>query len=326
MTAEHATALVPVDPRPRLSLVVPAYNEVDSVEALHAELVEVLDGAGLDWECIFVDDGSHDGTADRLRAIREADPRVQLIQFARNAGKSAAYSAGFEAASGALVVTLDADLQDDPHEIPTMVRRLAEGFDLIVGWKRGRLENEPLKTIPSRVFNKLIALTFGLELHDSNCGFRVMRREVATSLDLYGDLYRFIPELAHVHGFRVTEQPVNHRKRKHGASKYGAKRFWTGLLDLLTVRFITRYAQRPLHFFGTLGLAPFLLGLSIELYALGAKLIAGHTFQQHVAAIVIGVMLVIMGFQCIITGLIGEMLSAQQRQRRALLHRDGEQA
>ncbi|MFK7927775.1 MAG: glycosyltransferase family 2 protein [Myxococcota bacterium] len=303
-------------PRPSLSVVVPAYNEEDSLDPLFEEVKGVMDGIGEPWELIFVDDGSSDGTVRAMYGIADRDPRVKVVKFVRNFGKSAAYMAGFSEIEGQTVITLDADLQDDPNEIPRMLERLrTDGWDLIVGWKQGRAGNEPHKALPSKVFNGLIALLFGLRLHDSNCGFRVMRSEVAQSLDLYGDQYRFIPEFAHVKGFRVTEEGVNHRKRKFGRSKYGPKRFWTGLLDLLTVRFITAFADRPLHFFGTLGLGPFALGVMIEMYVLVAKLL-GSTFQVHVAAIIIGVMLIVVGFQCIITGLIGEMLSAQQRARR----------
>lgn len=307
--------------RPVLSLVIPAMNEQDSIPALVSEIRGVLDPLGEPWELIFVDDGSTDGTYDAMLREHEADPRVRVVRFVRNFGKSAGYMAAFEQVRGDLVVTLDADLQDDPNEIPRLLELLrAERWDLIVGWKQGRTGNEPHKALPSRVFNGLIALLFGLRLHDSNCGFRVMRAEVARSLDLYGDHYRFIPELAHVKGFRVTESGVNHRKRKFGRSKYGPKRFWTGLLDLLTVRFITAFADRPLHFFGTAGLAPLALGGALEVYVLIAKLL-GSTFQGHVGAIIVGVMLIIMGFQSILTGLIGEMLSAQRRARRFVVDR-----
>jgi len=322
-TAADASHLVPdagtraPDPRPVLSVVVPAYNEEDSLAPLHAEVSEVLDGIGEPWELIFVDDGSSDATVDRMFALADADPRVKVVKFVRNFGKSAAYMAGFAEVRGRIVVTLDADLQDDPNEIPRVLGRLrGEGWDMIVGWKQGRTGNEPHKALPSKVFNGLIAFMFGLRLHDSNCGFRVMRAEVAQSLDLYGDQYRFIPEFAHVKGYRVTEEGVNHRKRKFGRSKYGPKRFWTGLLDLITVRFITAFADRPLHFFGTFGLIPFVLGGLLETYVLLSKLFLGGTFQGHVGAIIIGVLLLIMGFQSVITGLIGEMLSAQQRARR----------
>ena len=304
-------------PTPVLSVVVPAYNEEESLDPLYAEVRDVLDGLGEPWELIFIDDGSSDATVARMFALSDADSRVHVVKFVRNFGKSAAYMAGFAEVRGRIVITLDADLQDDPNEIPRMLERLrGESWDLIVGWKQGRAGNEPHKALPSKVFNGLIAWMFGLRLHDSNCGFRVMRAEVAQSLDLYGDQYRFIPEFAHVKGFRVTEEGVNHRKRKFGRSKYGPKRFWTGLLDLITVRFITAFADRPLHFFGTFGLIPFTLGGLLEVYVLASKLFLGGTFQGHVGAIIIGVLFLIMGFQCIITGLIGEMLSAQQRARR----------
>jgi dolichol-phosphate mannosyltransferase len=302
-------------PAPRISVVVPLYNELESLEALHAEIVGVL--GDMPFEIIYVDDGSTDGSDVLLHSIVGADRRARALHFTRNLGKSAAYMAGFEAAKGSLVVTLDADLQDDPHEIPAMIARLDAGADLVVGWKQGRFDNEPLKAVPSRFFNALLGALFGLVLHDSNCGFRVMRRAVAANLELNGDLYRFIPQLAASKGFRVVEQPVNHRKRKFGKSKYGARRFWTGLLDVLTVRFLTRYVGRPLHFFGTVGLAPTLFGLAIELYVVGCKL-TGDSFQEHVAAIILGALLLIVGFQCIITGLIGEMLSAQRRERAQL--------
>lgn len=299
------------------SIVVPIFNEIESIQELYSEIVKVLGDAKESFEIIFVDDGSTDGSDTKIDALVEKDNRVRAIHFACNLGKSEAYVAGFEAARGQYIVTLDGDLQDDPHEIPAMMTRLNQGFDIVVGWKQGRLDNEPLKAIPSRFFNHLAKVLFGLKLHDSNCGFRVMKRQVANKLDLHGDLYRFIPQLAFFKGFKVAEQAIIHRKRRFGRSKYGAKRFWTGMLDMLTVRFLTRYVHRPLHFFGTVGLVPAIIGLLLELYVLIAK-IAGQTFQQHVAAIIIGALLLIVGFQCIITGLIGEMLSAQRRQHVAV--------
>lgn len=300
--------------RPRFSVVVPVYNEIESLRELHQELIEVLGDAT--FELIYVNDGSSDGS-DALLDELGVDPRVRVLHFVRNLGKSAAYLAAFERCTGEIVATLDADLQDDPHEIPAMVARLEQGNDVVIGWKQGRFENEPLKALPSKLFNGLLALLFGLHLHDSNCGFRVMRRSVATQLQLHGDLYRFIPQLAAARGFKVVEQGVKHRKRRFGYSKYGAKRFWTGLLDVLTVRFITRYAGRPLHFFGTVGLVPSVIGIALEAFVCVAKL-SGDTFQQHVAAIILGTLLITVGFQCIITGLIGEMLSAQRHERIAI--------
>ena len=303
-----------MEPTVRLSIVVPVYNEIESIGELQAEIVEVVGATGMTWELVYVDDGSNDGSSAKLDQLATGKPNVRVLHLNRNWGKSMAYMAAFGALGGELVATLDADLQDDPHEIPAMMGRLDQGFDLVIGWKQGRLDNEPLKAIPSRFFNGLVGALFGLRLHDQNCGFRVMRRPVADALELYGDIYRFIPQIAHVKGFRVTEQGVNHRKRRFGKSKYGAKRFWTGLLDVLTVRFITAHAQRPLHFFGTLGLVPLALGMVLESYVLVEKL-QGGTFQTHVAAIIVGVLLLVVAFQCIISGLIGEMLTAQQRLR-----------
>jgi glycosyltransferase involved in cell wall biosynthesis len=295
----------------KYSVVISAYNEAESVEELYQEVISALEPRKETFEILFVDDGSTDATGERLAELERRDRRVRLIRLVRNFGKSAAYSAAFRAAQGDVVVTLDADLQDDPAEIPKLLGKLDGGNDLVVGWKMHRLENEPRKTIPSRVFNALLRWTFHLDLRDSNSGFRVMRRAVAQSLHLYGDMYRFIPQLAFSKGFFVAEEGVSHRRRKYGESKYGPRRFWTGLLDLLTVRFITRFSQRPLHFLGTVGLFPLILGILLEVYVLVFKLM-GETFQTHIAAIVIGVMLMLLGFQCIVTGLLGEMLSAQR--------------
>ncbi len=295
------------------SVVIPAYNEADSVEELYGEVISVLESLQASFEIVFADDGSTDGTGEKLSEIQRRDTRVRVLRFVRNVAKSAAYTAAFRATRGDVVITLDADLQDDPHEIPKLLAALADGNDLVIGWKMQRFENEPGKTIPSRLFNALLHRAFGLQLRDSNSGFRAMRSTVAKSFDLYGDMYRFIPQLAFVKGFRVAEVGVAHRKRKYGESKYGPKRFWTGLLDLLTVRFLTRFSQKPLHFLGTMGLAPFVLGVLLEIYVLVQKLM-GDLFQDHIAAIVIGVMLILLGFQCIISGLLGEMLSAQRPQ------------
>jgi glycosyltransferase involved in cell wall biosynthesis len=307
----------------RYSVVIPVCNEAESVEELQAELVPVMEKLGGGFEVLFVDDGSFDDTAVRLATIAARDKRVRVISFLRNFGKSSAYMAGFDAAQGEVVITMDADLQDDPAELPRLLARLegdesdGSSADLVVGWKQGRLENEPSKTVPSRFFNWLVHLFFGLRLHDSNSGFRVMRRAVAASLELYGDLYRFIPELAFLKGFRVAEVGVRHRRRKYGRSKYGVTRFWTGVLDLVTVRFITGFTQKPLHFFGTLGLFPVMVGFGLEAYVLVRKL-AGDEFRTHLAALIVGVLLIVVGIQLIATGLIGEMITASSRTRRYL--------
>ncbi|MDH5675893.1 MAG: glycosyltransferase family 2 protein [Myxococcales bacterium] len=292
-----------------LTFVVPALDEENSIGELYREIVTAGDAVVKSWELLFVDDGSSDGTARVIRELAEADDRVRLLQFKRNFGKSAAYSAAFKEARGELVVTMDADLQDDPAELPKLLETLQDGHDLVIGWKMRRLENEPTKTLPSRVFNLVSRMLFGIAFKDQNSGYRIMRRPVAAGLVLHGDHYRFIPQLAHLAGYRVGQIGVLHRKRKHGHSKYGVTRFWTGLLDLLTVRFLTRFRGRPLHFFGTVGLMPIVLGMGLEVYVLVMKAL-GETFQEHIAALIVGITLMLIGFQCIIIGLIGEMLSA----------------
>jgi glycosyltransferase involved in cell wall biosynthesis len=298
----------------RHSVIIPAFNESESVEELHAEVTTALTSLGDDFEIIFVDDGSYDGTGAKIDALADRDRHVRAIHFLRNFGKSAAYTAGFEAATGDIVLTIDADLQDDPAQLSDLLAKLDQGNDLVVGWKQHRLENEPSKTVPSRFFNLLVHLIFGLRLHDSNSGFRAMRRSVAASIELYGDLYRFIPELAYRKGFRVAEAGVQHRRRKHGHSKYGMTRFWTGVLDLLTVRFITGFTHKPLHFFGTVGLLPTLAGAAIEAYVLTCKFM-GDQFRTHLAALIVGVLFIMVGIQIIATGLIGEMITAQNHRR-----------
>ena len=295
----------------RYSVVIPAYNEVESVGLLYDKVAPVLDALGAPWEIVFVDDGSTDGTADALAALAAKDERVRLFRQPRNFGKSAAYRVAFAQVRGEFVFTLDADLQDEPAEIPNLLAKLGEGWDLVVGWKVGRMQNEPIKRVPSGVYNALLVSTFGLRLKDSNSGIRGMRRAVARSLVLYGDQYRFIPQLSHAAGFRVTEIGVQHHARQFGVSKYGAKRFWTGLLDLLTVRFLTKSRERPMHFFATLGLVPIGLGGALLAWSVFAKLGLGDRFQDHVAAIVVGVFLLGLGAQAIGIGLIAELITAQ---------------
>lgn len=299
---------------PYYSVIVPILNEAESLEELHRELVAALSALERPFEIIYVDDGSTDDSAAILERLGGELPHISLVRFVRNFGKSAAYMAGFNFARGEIVLTLDGDLQDDPGQIPLLLGKLNEGYDLVIGYKQGRHKNELQKTIPSRVYNFIKNKLFDLDLRDSNSGFRVMRREVAKSLYLYGDRYRFIPELAHYRGFRVGEVGVQHRARRHGVSKYGMTRFWTGLLDLLSVRFLVTFSRKPLHFFGTMGLIPLLLGVGLEFYVLAQKLL-GSTFQQHVAAIIIGALLIMVSVQLLATGLVCEMIFGTERRR-----------
>ena len=303
------------DPTPRLSVILPVYNEVGSIVSLQSEVLEHMDRLGETFEIIYVDDGSTDGSDRALAEAARASPHCRAFRMHRNRGKAAAYNLGFQEARGEVLITLDADLQDDPAEIPRLLSVLESGHDLVVGWKRGRARNEPLKKLPSWLFNRIKGRVFGIRLRDSNSGFRVMRAEVARALDLYAGNYRFLPELAHHQGFRVGEAPVNHRPRLHGRSKYGPSRFVAGVLDLLNVTLLASFAYRPLYFFCTLGAVPLLLGIGLEIYVLAMKL-AGGRFQEHVAALIIGVMLILLGIQLLSTGLIGELVLARSRRAR----------
>ena len=245
----------------KLSLVIPVFNEVDSLRELHAQIAKVTDERSLDVEIIFLDDGSRDGSWDVIRGLTQSDSRVQGIRFRRNFGKAAALTAGLKAATGDLVMTFDADLQDDPAEIPRFLAKLAEGFDVVNGWKQRRLDPWH-KVYPSKVFNWLVSRMTGLKLHDHNCGVKLFKSDVAREIRLYGELHRFVPVLAHARGFRVTEIPVHHRARQHGYSKYGFRRFTRGFLDMLTVSFLIGYGQRPHHMLGWIGLVCFGLGFA----------------------------------------------------------------
>jgi glycosyltransferase involved in cell wall biosynthesis len=257
-----------------LSIIVPVFNEADSLRELHAEIERICSSLPLETEVIFVDDGSTDGAWQIVCELTAVDPRVRGIRFRRNFGKAAALSAGIQAARGELLCMMDADLQDDPAELPAFLEKLTAGFDVVNGWKRER--HDPWhKVFPSRVFNLLVSWLTGLDLHDHNCGLKCFRREVANEIRLYGELHRFIPVLAHARGFKVTELEVHHRPRKFGHSKYGVRRFLRGFLDLLTVKFLTGFGQRPQHMLGAMGLVFFGLGAS-GLAALAAIWLLTH--------------------------------------------------
>lgn len=242
-----------------LSIIVPVFNEAESLPQLHAEITVVCGQLADPYELIFVDDGSTDGSWQTIRSLGEKDPRVSAIRFRRNFGKAAALTAGMGAARGDLFLMMDADLQDDPAEIPRFLARLAEGNDVVNGWKVRRLDPWH-KVYPSKVFNHAVSWLTGLKLHDHNCGFKCFRAQVASEIRLYGELHRFIPVLAFARGFRVTELEVHHRRRQFGFSKYGVQRFLRGFLDLLTVKFLTGYGQRPQHLLGAVGLLSCFVG------------------------------------------------------------------
>ena len=295
-----------------ISVVVPVHDEEDSVEPLFGELRAALDPLGTEWEVLFVDDGSVDGTFGALTRLHDREPGIRIVRLRRNFGKAAALAAGFAEAGGDVVVTIDGDLQDDPAEIPRLLAKLDEGFDLVSGWKTRR--RDPLRRrVVSRVFNTVTGRISGLRLHDLNCGLKAYRAEVLRGLRLYGELHRFIPVLAHYRGFRVAEVSVNHRPRGHGRSRYGMERYLRGFFDLLTVTFMGRYRYRPLHLFGGLGLLFGGIGFALLAYLTVVKLM-GHAIGQR-PLLTLGVLLVVVGIQLFSLGLIGELVTSLHEER-----------
>ena len=288
-----------------LSVIIPLFNEEKSLGSLYGELKSALKSFGKSYEIIFVDDGSKDNSWSVLERLHAADKDIRGIQFRKNSGKAAALSAGFKHAKGKVIVTMDADLQDDPGEIQNFIKKLDEGYDLVSGWRFKR--QDPLsKTLPSKFFNYLTSMLTGIRIHDFNCGFKAYRKEVVKDIELYGELHRYIPVLAHWRGYEVGEMKVRHRPRAHGKSKYGMVRLFRGLTDLLTVMFLTRYMRKPLHLFGSIGLLLFLLGLVVNIY-LGVLWFLGQGIGAR-PLLLLGVLLMLIGFQIVSTGLIGEIL------------------
>jgi dolichol-phosphate mannosyltransferase len=290
-----------------ITTIIPVYNEVESLNELHGELSAVAREQGYDLDMVFVDDGSRDGSWDAIRRLATADPRVRGIRFRRNFGKAAALDAGFRAARGNYILTLDADLQDDPREIPRFIAELQADRDLVVGWKQKR--HDPWhKTMPSLVFNTMVSKLTGVELHDHNCGLKGYRRDVTSELRLYGEMHRFVPALAAARGYRVGELVVHHRPRKFGYSKYGVRRFIKGFLDLLTVKFLTDFGRRPLHLLGTIALPLLALG------GLGtvAQLLWGAGSTGQLAWIGLWLTMLVVGSVTLLTGLLAELIVSGQ--------------
>ena len=295
-----------------ISVVVPVHNEERSVEPLYEELHVALEPLGRSWEAIFVDDGSTDGSFAALTRVHSAAANVSVVRLRRNFGKAAALAAGFRHAGGDVVVTIDADLQDDPIEIPRLLAKLDEGFDLVSGWKTQR--RDPLtRRVLSRIFNGVVGRVSGVRLHDMNCGLKAYRADVVRSLRIYGELHRFLPVLAHDRGYRVTELPVNHRVREHGRSRYGVERYLRGFLDFLTVWFMGRYRHRPLHLFGGLGLALSGIGTILLVYLTALKL-SGEAIG-HRPLLTLGVLLVVVGLQFFSLGLLSELITSHHEER-----------
>lgn len=300
-----------------LSIIIPICNERESLETLHGEIAAVASEGGYDVEIILVDDGSTDGSWGVVRKLAAADKRVRGIRFRRNFGKAAALSAGFRAARGEMVMTLDADLQDDPREIPRFLAAMGEELDVVSGWKQVR--HDPWhKVFPSRVFNGMVSWLTGVKLHDHNCGMKCYRREVLGEVRLYGELHRFVPVLAAARGFSVGEITIRHRPRQFGHSKYGVRRLMKGFLDLLTVKFLTGFGQRPQHVLGTFGLISFTIGL-LGLASLAVNWVLGHTLadweitplhQRPAVVYFLGALL--LGAQLMSMGFLAELITAYQ--------------
>ena len=295
-----------------ISVVVPLLNEEHSLEALYSEIASALQSRSDDFEVVFVDDGSTDGSMSVLSRLHDEMANVVVIHLRRNFGKAAALQAGFLEARGEFVVTIDADLQDDPSEIPKMLAKLDEGFDLVSGWKTRR--NDPyFRRLFSRVFNWMTGTVSGVRLHDVNCGLKAYRAEVLQGMRLYGELHRFIPVLAAYRGFRIAEIPVNHRPRQHGRSRYGPERYLRGFFDLLSVTFMGRYRHRPLHLFGGLGLLMGAVGFVILLYLTMLKL-WGEAIGTR-PLLMLGVLLLVVGIQFVSLGLLSELVTSQHEER-----------
>lgn len=291
-----------------LSIVIPARNEVDSLETLHREIDSVLEAAALQAEIIFVDDGSTDGTWPGIVALAERDARVRGIRFRRNFGKSAALGAAFASVRGDLVITLDADLQDDPASIPRLIQKLEEGFDLVSAWRRERFDPWH-KRLPSLLFNWLVGIFSGLKLHDHNCGLKGYRSEVVKEIRLFGELHRFITLLAHRSGFRVTELETRHRPRLYGRSKYGASRLLTGLLDLSTLGFLGSFRRRPIHLLGGLGLLAFGAGVLGLVYLAGVWFSGGGPIGSR-PLLIYSVAALVVGGQMMTLGILAELITS----------------
>jgi len=293
----------------KLSFVIPAYNEAESLETLHKEIIENI--ADHQYEIIFIDDGSTDDSYKIMQKLAGADQNVKAISFRKNFGKAAGLQTGFTEASGDVIFSMDADLQDDPTEIPNFLAKLEEGYDLVTGWKHKR--KDPLgKTLPSKFANGVMSKAFKLKLHDYNCGFKAYRREVIEEIDIYGEMHRYVPALAFSKGFRVAEIPVHHRKRSFGKSKYGIERFFRSFLDLLSVKLVTTYTHSPLYLFGRIGVGFSLSGFVIGLYLTIMKY-AFHQPLSNRPLLFLAILLIMVGIQFFSVGLLAELIVNQGR-------------
>lgn len=299
----------------KVSVLIPAYNEADSIEELYSRIISSIEtcinmGQVDDYEIWFIDDGSSDHTGQVIRGLIVLNDKVHLIAFRKNFGKSPALDAGFHHVSGEIIFTLDADLQDDPKEFPRFIEKIDQGFDLVVGWKKNRLDSAE-KRLPSKFFNVVTSTLSGVQLHDHDCGFKCFRREVIESLSLYGELHRYIPVIAYRSGFRITEITVEHHKRKHGSSKYGIERYMRGALDSLTIIFLLKYSDRPMYLFGRIGLLASITGLIICLYLTVERFMGAAIGNRPL--LTLGVLMILVGIHFISMGFIGNLLVDMNR-------------
>lgn len=290
-----------------LSIVIPLYNEEENVEQLYTQLKAALEGTGQEYEIIIVDDGSTDGSFDILKRLHEVEERLKVIRFRRNFGQTAAFAAGFDRSQGEVVITLDADLQNDPADIPLLLDKIEEGYDVVSGWRLHRQDPFLTRRLPSMIANWLISQVTGVHLHDYGCSLKAYRREVVKNVQLYGELHRFIPAIANWMGVSVAEVPVRHYSRRFGKSKYGLSRTARVMLDLLTVRFLLSYSTRPIHIFGGLGLISFVGGIGLGGYLSFVKFALGQKIGDR-PLLLLAILLMVMGVQLISMGLLGELV------------------
>jgi len=307
-----------------VSVVIPVLNEKESLPELVRELEHSLSRYPT-WEVLFIDDGSSDGSTEWMADLCTENSNFKLLQFYRNYGKAAALSEGFKVANGEYIITMDADLQDDPAEIPNLILKLSDGWDLVSGWKKTR--HDPLnKILPSKVFNFITRLMTGVKIHDFNCGLKGYKQAVVKSIEVYGGRHRYIPALAGQQKFKITEIVVNHRARQFGKTKYGGSRMFHGFFDLITILFLNRYTQQPLHLFGMFGIGFLKVGFIVECFVLYFKYALGEPFSTHMALLMFGVMLIVIGIQFFSLGLLGELMTrstqGQENRIRRFISRD----
>ena len=295
--------------QPEISVVVPMRNESPNVAQLYSELMATLEAFGRPFEVLAIDDGSSDDTFARLAALQATDARLRVIRFRRNFGQTAAFAAGFAHARGQYIVTSDGDLQNNPADIPAMIRLIEQGPDIVAGWRKDRKDPFISRRLPSIIANAIISFATGVKLHDYGCSLKVFRAEVVKPMRLYGEMHRFLPAIASEQGVQIAEHVVDHRPRLHGKSKYGISRTIRVILDLMTVKFLSSYSTRPLQMFGTLGVGMALVGTPIVLYLAWVRLVELQPIADRTPLMLIGISLILGGVQLVMTGLLGEMLS-----------------